>query len=583
MEVVRVTVASIDDIQAQLAAEKAERARLQGLLRALYDTASDVAEIRDPEAVLAAIVQRTRAMTGADMAYLSLNDHTVGETFIRKSDGVRTEAYRTIRMPLGTGVLGKAATGRAMVTTTDYVDDPTLVHLEDIDQTVRGEGVRSILGVPMIVHGRVQGALLIADRRPVEYSPETVEIVDTIARQAAVAIDYAARLEQVTTALRDLGEQQDADVKRVHALEGLLDLDRRMSDIVVRREGIDPILGLVSSVYDAPVELILPSDLVQATSALSAALHSVAAGGLPAPVVLPEGHAIVAPVAVGGRHFAWLMVRGAIPQDRRDILERAALNLAMSLLIDEIEAASETRSQYELFDDLISGRAAVDGSTRARLSELGIDARRPLWLIAVGATELPEDHVTEVRRVVGGPTLLTVHAGHLCVLHQEREARAHALHSALRRESAQVASARVGAIAELNRSHRNIEIALATLRLLGGAVIDADSLGAVGALLEAEEQGHLPQRVTAPAGALVEYDDASGTDLVRTAWTWLEFGPHITRVAERLIIHPNTLRQRLARIAVLLGEGWDGGAGRLDLHLALRAAMIQRELRASER
>lgn len=131
--------------------------RSRDLVRVLYDIATDLAAIRDVEAVLLAIVQRTRAITGADMAYLSLNDHATGETYIRKSDGVRTAEYRSIRMPLGTGVLGKAATGMATVATSDYLDDPSLVHLSEIDHIVRLEGVRSILGVPMNVHGRIQG------------------------------------------------------------------------------------------------------------------------------------------------------------------------------------------------------------------------------------------------------------------------------------------------------------------------------------------------------------------------------------------------------------------------------------------
>ncbi|TFI50693.1 hypothetical protein E4A41_00215 [Micrococcus endophyticus] len=41
------------------------------LLRALLDTAADLAELADTESVLASIVRRTRALVGTDMAYLS--------------------------------------------------------------------------------------------------------------------------------------------------------------------------------------------------------------------------------------------------------------------------------------------------------------------------------------------------------------------------------------------------------------------------------------------------------------------------------------------------------------------------------
>jgi len=114
------------------------------------------------------------------------------------------------------------------------------------------------------------------------------------------------------------------------------------------------------------------------------------------------------------------------------------------------------------------------------------------------------------------------------------------------------------------------------MRLLGGSVLDGDSVGALGALLEADEQGRLPRPVVAPAEPLLAAP--RGDELVRTAWSLLEFGPRAPAVAERLFIHPNTLRQRMQRISSILGDDWASGPARLDLHLALRALMLREEL-----
>lgn len=70
-----------------------------------------MASVRDRVVVLKAILRRTRRLLDTDMSYMSLNDLTAGETYIHLTDGVQTEAYRTIRMPLGTGVLGAVAAG----------------------------------------------------------------------------------------------------------------------------------------------------------------------------------------------------------------------------------------------------------------------------------------------------------------------------------------------------------------------------------------------------------------------------------------------------------------------------------------
>lgn len=561
----------------RIGATRADARRSRLLLDTLYATATDLAGIGDPDAVLLAIAQRTRAVTGADMAYVSLNDHATGETFICQSDGVRTKEYATIRMPLGTGVLGKAATGMSVVSTSDYVDDPTIVHLDSIDSIVRLEGVESILGVPMNVQGRIQGALLIADRSPVDYSPETREIVEAIARQAAVAIDHSARLARVTGALADLGAREDAGRARVGAMESLLEFDRSLIDAVGAR---DPsvILRLLAAVYDAPAELLAPDD-DPGDPLLRAAIASAATSGVPFPVATDAGPATICAARVGAGQHGTVLVRAAIPPEEREPLAHAALYLGLSAWIDRIEADAEQRSQFELLDDFSSGRVEPDPALKARLARHGIDARRPMTMLAVHTTLRPAVSLPIVRRALSEPALVTDHGSHVCVLAQSDTSCAAQVHSALALDdpAARVGASRVhGNLSDIPRAHRSAGTALASLRLLGGTVLDGDSIGALGVLLEAEEAGTAPRSVRAPAAPLVDYDRAKGTDLVRTAWAYLEFGPHTPAAAAELFIHPNTLRQRTARIAALLGVDWATGAGRLDLHLALRALMMER-------
>ena len=118
-----------------------EASRREGLLRVLYDTATDLTGIRDVEAVLKAIVRRTRSLIGSDIAYLSLNDYDSGESYIRVTDGAATALFRNIRMPLGEGVLGAVATGEAPSQSADYLVDQTKSHLESSDAAVAAEGV----------------------------------------------------------------------------------------------------------------------------------------------------------------------------------------------------------------------------------------------------------------------------------------------------------------------------------------------------------------------------------------------------------------------------------------------------------
>jgi DNA-binding PucR family transcriptional regulator len=94
-------------------------------------------------------------------------------------------------------------------------------------------------------------------------------------------------------------------------------------------------------------------------------------------------------------------------------------------------------------------------------------------------------------------------------------------------------------------------------------------------LLGAMESPFAAQLLAAQLGPLLAYDRRRGTQLVPTAWTFLENDGSIAAAANALHIHANTLRQRLDRIDALLGESWRRGGRSLDVHVALRLWRLQ--------
>ena len=117
-------------------------------LSALYETASDLTAIRDVDTILAAIVRRARQLLHCDMTYLSLNDEGDGASYMKVTDGALTREFQTLRLPLGTGLLGLVAQTGAAYFTEDYASDERFVHQGYIDEAVAGEQIRAILGVP---------------------------------------------------------------------------------------------------------------------------------------------------------------------------------------------------------------------------------------------------------------------------------------------------------------------------------------------------------------------------------------------------------------------------------------------------
>jgi DNA-binding PucR family transcriptional regulator len=101
-----------------------------------------------------------------------------------------------------------------------------------------------------------------------------------------------------------------------------------------------------------------------------------------------------------------------------------------------------------------------------------------------------------------------------------------------------------------------------------GDAASSDELGFVGLLVG--DNRDVVGFLTSALGPVLDYDARRGTGLVQTLETYFSTGGSLSRTAERLHIHVNTVTQRLDRIAHLLGENWHEPERALELQLALR-------------
>ena len=80
--------------------------------------------------------------------------------------------------------------------------------------------------------------------------------------------------------------------------------------------------------------------------------------------------------------------------------------------------------------------------------------------------------------------------------------------------------------------------------------------------------------ITRTLGPLLAYDAARGSDLATTLDAWFGQGGHLVRTAAQLHIHPNTVGQRLSRVAKLLGPDWSQPSRALEIQLALQLRTV---------
>ena len=121
-------------------------------LTALFDTAGDLAALRDLDAVLQSIVRRARMLLGTDTAYLTLPDEEAGDTYMRVTDGSVSRLFQNLRLQLGEGLGGLVAQTARPYATPDYrTDEPLPAHRQHRRRRPRRGPGRPSSGVPLLL------------------------------------------------------------------------------------------------------------------------------------------------------------------------------------------------------------------------------------------------------------------------------------------------------------------------------------------------------------------------------------------------------------------------------------------------
>ncbi|MDX3370409.1 helix-turn-helix domain-containing protein [Streptomyces sp. ME02-6987-2C] len=562
------------------------RRRREAELSALFETAHDLAGLRDLDAVLRAIVQRARSLLGTDVTYLSLNDPDRGDTYMRVTEGSVAARFQQLRLGMGEGLGGLVAQTARPYVTDDYFKDARFQHTGTIDAGVRDEGLVAILGVPLMLGHHVIGVLFAADRRARVFEREQIALLGSFAALAAAAIDTANLLAETRSALAGLERANEIIRDRSGVIERASDVHDRLAELVLRGGGVHDVAAAVSQVLDGTVEF------TEATAAPEYALEASRADGH----VVRHKDDWIAAVAAGDELFGALVLRGHPGLDPVDqlTLERAAMVTSLLLLARRSAAEAEQRVRGELLDDLLDARDRDPRllDDRARRLHADLSATHVVLAARLDATETDADQEADARRRLwaaashlaatrhglaaardGGTVLLLPLTDSDSATDLARRTARHlgrAVHEAVTvgasapvRDLAARPEAVAAAYTEAGRC-------LDALRLLGrgGDGAAAEDFGFLGLLLAGDQD--VPGFVDRTIGQVVAYDERRGTELVRTLDAYFACGMSPARTKEALHVHVNTVAQRLERVGRLLGDDWQSPDRALEIQLALR-------------
>ncbi|NUR62846.1 MAG: GAF domain-containing protein [Catenulispora sp.] len=569
----------------QVRATLARSRRREAELVALFETAGDLAALRDLDAVLKAIVSRAHTLIGADVTYLTLDDPDRGDTFMRVTHGSVSAHFQSLRLPMGAGLGGLVAQTAKPYVTSDYPQDARFRHTTEIDDAVGEEGLIAILGVPLALGSRVIGVLFAANRTARPFARHEITLLGSLAAHAAVAIDNARLLQATRDALGELRTANELVRAHSASVERAAAVHDKLADLVLRGGDVEGIAAAVAEAVGGDLVVVDAEGTVTAEANQGSDSLGLGAAADLIATSAATGHAVrsddlvVAAVAAAGEPLGALILRA--PESFSDvdqrILERAALVVALHLLMRRSEAEAAERLGGDLLDDLLAVPVRHTSTLAERARRVGVDLERRHIVVAADAApaDRPRAQFAAGRLAGAEGGLAGSHEGRIVVLlpGDDPSSAAQRVHSALRGGLAHPLTVGAGGpksdVAAYADAHAEAVRCLGALHALGrdGSAAAACDLGFLALVLGGGDPGDVVRRALGP---LIDYDAKRGTDLLGTVEQYFAAGRSLGRTGEALHIHVNTVTQRLERTARLLGPDWQEPARSLEVQLALQ-------------
>ncbi|GAY19438.1 GAF domain-containing protein [Mycobacterium sp. shizuoka-1] len=448
----------------------------------------------------------------------------------------------------------------------------------------REQGYRAVIAVPLVAHNEVLGTLN-GYYAPIHtFTEHAVTRMTLLANHAAIALTSASRLEELRTLNESLVEQRDA-------LRRSEQIHERLLGVTLRSGGLDGIAATLRELIGRPVLIDDARHVLLARAgdgddlpdtARRAALAESAVDSTPASLGGPEAPVYVSAVRLGAEIVARIWFPHTLPIGPIDsrAVEHGSLVVALELLRARTAAEVEHRLRGELLADLLAVKSAPPEALLRRAGRLGHDLSLPHATMVVALTAA-DRALSQIAKLASGQLprpLVAMHGGHIVILwplsgtavYDVAATVLDAVKSGIPGAAVTVA-VHADASAPLRDGYRiakgALEIAVGSGRI--DRVVRVDDLGIVGLLLQIDDSVKLSEFALRTLAPVVAYDADHRTELVATLRAYLACGRDRTATATRLVIHPNTVAQRLRRIEKLCGHQLDDSTAMMEMTAAM--------------
>ncbi len=567
--------------------------------RTLYGVIKLVSSSVELGPMLQGIVELATEATDCHACFIYLLEDD--ELTIRAASQVFADAVGRVRLALEEGLTGWVARHR----TPEFIreramDDPRMKYVPLLQE----ERFQSMVAVPILARaGDTLGVIVLHTEDPREFTEDTLKLLVHIASLVSGAIENAQLFDQerrrvdALTRLSGLGGEvagvtDRSELRQIVArgTRGLLDAEfcqlyRFASD------GVG--LELLSS---DPLAVSQPPSM--STVALLIDALDGNGSGAAAHSLWPDvdfADLLVTPLTAGGERLG-LLCAGSRAASRfaaedtelaRAIAHLAAVAMKRAELIEHLTNANTVK---DLFEALAAGATSF---AVAKAAEVRCDLTSPFLMVCAepaggreqAAVEWREAAETLGRGLSALHPLSAIEAGPgpvraaipLGVGSPERvEALVHACQELGKQTNAAIGISQMqDSASRATRAYREALDATTIGRALlsEGGAIAYSQLGAYRYLVHIVAEDAPRDRMRTAVDVLIEYDSRRRSALLDTLERYLAERRSVIESARALFIHPNTLRQRLARIEELTGVELDHD-DLLSLELAIKLARL---------
>jgi GAF domain-containing protein len=450
--------------------------------------------------------------------------------------------------------------------------DPRTKYVPELEE----ERFQSLLALPVVGRsGEVIGVITAHTEAPREFSDDEVDFLVTSASLVASAIENARLYEDARLRVAEL--EQLTELAEAIARADVLD---ELLETVVA--GARPLLAAKA----CHVYLLDPgsedlerrasdpdSGASRATLGLAELGPELARGGRAARLSVP--------LVANGELIGLIVAEGSA---RVELARAVASQVAVGIKkVQVIEQLTEKNLIKDFFEELAGGRPR--GDLEGRAARLGCDLDLPHVVLVA---EPPSEQLERALRSAAPGSLFDRREDSLRALvrlpgptAEGVLERIRKVHEGLDRPvSLGVSSVCRGQDAFADGFAEAQQALLGTVVLYGEpTVLWYEELGAYKYLLRVAIDGGIRDATVDAVGQLAEYDAQRGSQLVATLEEFLRRHGNISATSEALYVHPNTLRQRLRRVAELSGldlrkDDW------LMIEIAVKMVKLQQALGA---